>query len=143
MLKYGLPTEEQEAEYSNWTYDNQFAIYNNYDRENTLDGKIITFTDCNVLVGIAMISEEEKDVYIGIAVNPVLFGKGYGTEIAICTREFISKSFPTKKPYIEVHTWNKQAIHCFQKAGFIISEDSFQQTTCLGDGEYHRMELST
>lgn len=78
-------------------------------------------------------------MFIGIGVNPNLCNCGYGNTILLLAYEISKELYPSKPLYLEVRTWNKRAIRCYEKSGFKIEGKSFEQTTSLGKAELYRM----
>lgn len=150
MIKYNLMHETEKEIISSWKYDGEYAIYNMpaYTEQknkgialwNPLREKnYYTYYDGNELIGFTNILEEETEVFISIGVNPSLCGKGYGKEILLLASKISSKLYPDKPLYLEVRTWNKRAIHCYENAGFKIDGEVIIQNTNIGNGEFYRM----
>lgn len=91
------------------------------------------------LVGFVNLREENREVFIGIGVNPDLCGKHYGRNILLASYELSKKQYPNKPLYLEVRTWNKRAIKCYEKAGFQIAGPAYELTTEIGTGTFYRM----
>ena len=64
---------------------------------------------------------------------------GYGTRILLESYELSKQLYPEKPLYLEVRTWNKRAIKCYQKAGFNICGDAFELQTPVGTGSFYKM----
>ena len=134
MLTYHLITENEKRKICCWKYEGEYAAYNLPDYQ-TMQKKQIGFCNPNrdknffsyydeeVLVGFTNILEEETQVFLGIGVAPDLCGKGYGQK-PIC---------------LEVRCRNKRAVACYQKSGFCIEGETFEQTTPMGPGLFYRM----
>ena len=90
-------------------------------------------------VGFTNIPEEEKEVFLGIGVNPRFCGQGYGQRILQDTGAMAERLYPGKPLYLEVRTWNTRAVRCCQKAGFRIAGEPFQQVTGAGPETFYRM----
>lgn len=41
--------------------------------------------------------------------------------------------------HLEVRTWNRRAIRCYEKSGFYIDGQPFTQKTLSGEGRFFRM----
>lgn len=143
-------TEAEKHEICSWKYPDEYEIYNLPSYE-IMQAKQVgflnpareqnyrVFYDGDVLIGFVNILEEEKEVFIGIGVNPSHCGKRYGQHI-LKEAYAISKSlYPSKPLYLEVRTWNKRAINCYLKAGFEIVGEPFEQKTGSGVGTFYRM----
>lgn len=150
MLKYHIMNEEEKKIICDWKYEKEYEIYNLESYEAMKEKKsglanpahvnnFYSFYDDQQLVGFANILEEEKEVFIGLGVNPLYCNQGYGTEILHYVSK-IAKSLYKEKPlYLEVRSWNKRAIRCYEKAGFVIDGNSFEQVSGIGKGEFYRM----
>ena len=85
-------------------------------------------------------SEAERSiVFIGIGVKPELCSRGYGQRILYETYQISKEVYPDKSLYLEVRTWNERAIRCYQKAGFEIVGEPFEQRTGSGIDNFYRM----
>lgn len=143
-------SDAEKREICSWKYSDEYEIYNLPSYE-IMQAKQVgflnpaheqnyrAFYDGDCLVGFVNILEEEKEVFIGIGVNPSYCGKHYGQHI-LKEAYAISKSlYPSKPLYLEVRTWNKRAINCYLRAGFEIDGESFEQKTGSGLGTFYRM----
>ena len=97
-----------------------------------------SYYDGETLVGFINIFEEENKVFIGFVVNPQYCNQGYGRMILDTAYKISKELYPLKPLYLEVRTWNKRAINCYKKAGFVI-EKKLSKTTTIGEGEFYRM----
>ena len=52
---------------------------------------------------------------------------------------FSQNLYPGKTYYQEVCSWNRRAIRCYEKAGFVAQGEPFVQRTPIGEGEFIRM----
>ena len=142
--------EEEKVIVCNWTYSGNYAIYNlpsyeemkqkgwafaNPNREKNF----LVYYDRNVLTGFTNILEKEDEVFIGIGVSPELCGKGYGQKILKIAKEISNELYPGKPMCLEVRSWNKRAISCYEKAGFVIEGNEFEQKTTIGVGKFYKM----
>lgn len=150
MIRYHLMTEKEKEIVSDWKYDGAYEIYNmpSYEEQKEKGNSFgnpersknfYSYYDEDVLIGFTNILEKEKEVFVGIGVAPDLCGRGYGQQILECVTEISQKSYPDKPLYLEVRTWNRRAIRCYEKAGFQIDGDVFEQLTAIGNGEFYRM----
>ena len=149
-LQNHILTDAEKCEICAWTYPGDYAVYNLPSYEVMKEKQIgffnpvreqnyRAFYDGDCLVGFVNIKEEETQVFIGIGVKPALCSKGYGHRILHETYR-ISKALYSEKPlYLEVRTWNERAIRCYQKAGFEIVGDPFEQRSGSGVGIFYRM----
>ena len=85
------------------------------------------------------ILEEEKEVFIGIGTKPACCNHGYGQQMLQIAYENSKKLYSAKPLYLEVRNWNKRAIRCYEKAGFVIDGSPYQLETSIGLGTFYRM----
>lgn len=150
ILTNHILTEVEKQEICAWKYSGEYEIYNlpsyeemkrkrisffNLAKENNFRA----FYDGDTLVGFVNISEEEKEVFIGIGIKPDLCNKHYGQSILKETYAISKSLYPDKPLYLEVRTWNKRAVNCYLKAGFEIDGEPFEQKTGSGVGIFYRM----
>lgn len=143
-------TEQEAQTVCGWHYEGDYSCYDlppyeemkaknmsfcNPDRA----GNFRTYYDGELLVGFTNLAEEEREVFLGIGVHPDLCGKGYGTAIIKEACRISAERYPQKTVYLEVRTWNKRAIRCYEKAGFVIDGEPFEQRTYAGTGVFYRM----
>ena len=103
------------------------------------DKNFFSYYDGEVLVGFTNLLEEESGVFVGIGVSPDLCSKGYGQQILSLVKERSFRLYPGKPLYLEVRCWNRRAVACYQRAGFAIEGQPFEQTTSMGKGSFYRM----
>ena len=148
MLTNHKTTEEEKYMITAWKYEGDYAIYNEEPYEEHKKKKFgfadsknnfYSFYDGEKLVGFINLQEEETEVFFGIGVNPECCGQGYGQQMTRTACEISSKLFPGKPVYLEVRTWNKRAVRCYEKAGFSIVGEPIKRTTSLGEGEFYHM----
>ena len=145
-------TEEHKRAICAWDYPREYALYNLPPYEEMQEkqqgfchpergANFHGFSEGETLVGFVNLREEETEVFVGIGVNPVLCGKGYGQEILRQIRGMSQSFHPGKRMYLQVRTWNRRAIRCYEKAGFRIDGEAFEQVTGSGKGIFYRMIL--
>lgn len=150
MLTYHLITESEKREICCWKYEGEYAAYNLPDYQTmqkkqigfcnpNRDKNFFSYYDGEVLVGFTNILEEETQVFLGIGVAPDLCGKGYGQKILDAAKSISRSLYPSKPICLEVRCWNKRAVACYQKSGFCIEGEAFEQTTPMGPGLFYRM----
>ena len=143
-------TEEEKKIICDWKYEGDYEIYNMPSYEEMLkkqwgfcnprnEGKFKAYYDENKLVGFTNADEEEKEVFIGIGVNPNCCSNGYGQQMLQMLCKECGEKYPGKSLYLEVRTWNERAIACYKKAGFAISGEAYELETGLGKGMFYRM----
>lgn len=148
MLTYHQTTENEKYEINDWKYSGDYAIYNNppYEEQKKTGrgfanpaNHFYSFYDNGALVGFINLSDEGSEVFFGIGANPDYCNKGYGQQMTQTAWEISRQLFPGKPVYLEVRTWNKRAVRCYEKAGFHIVGDPIHQTTSAGDGVFYHM----
>ncbi len=149
-MKIRLLTDEDKKEICSWKYEGEYAIYNlpSYEQlKNAQSGfmnpqkehQYRVFLIDNKVIGYINLAEKDTEVFVGIGVHPEFCNKGYGKEIL---REAVSISaelYPHKILCLEVRSWNKRAIKCYQSAGFTIDGEAYEKITPIGKGEFYRM----
>lgn len=149
-LTFRFMTEADKKEICSWHYDGEYGIYNlpPYEqmREKQMgflnpkrERNFRTFLDGNTLVGFVNILEEDTEVFIGIGVAPNLCGRGIGAQMLRETYRISKEQYPEKPLYLEVRSWNTRAVRCYEKAGFVIDGEAFEQVTHAGTGIFYRM----
>ena len=142
---HNVLTEEEKAQICQWQYHGEYAIYNVkpngktgiYNPENQTN--YYAFYDDDVFVGYINLIERNNKFSIGIAVKPQLCGNGYGTQMLKICCEIACSINPVKPLGLQVRSWNRRAIHCYEKTGFVISGDEYELTTPSGKGMFYRM----
>lgn len=153
-LNYHLITEEEKHIVCSWKYEGEYACYNQPPYEEIKEKGVMfcnpknknnfrAFYDGDMLVGFTNLKEEEKEVFLGIAVAPNLRSKGYGTAIIQETCHISEELYPNKPIYLTVRTWNQWAKRCYEKAGFVVDGPVIKVPTYSGEAEFYRMVLSS
>lgn len=143
-------TEEEKRKICDWKYEGEYAIYNLPSYEEMRERKqgfcnplreknFRAFYFGERLVGFTNLLEEEKEIFLGIGVNPLLCGQGFGQRILKEISRIAKELYPGKPLYLEVRTWNERAVRCYQRAGFRIDGSPFEQKTGIGIGTFYRM----
>lgn len=149
-LIYRNPTLEDKQKICAWHYEGEYAVYDLPSYDEMIEKKMgfgnpekevnfLVFLEGESLVGFVNLLEEEREVFIGIGVAPEFCGKGYGTAILLETCRISRERYPEKPLYLEVRSWNKRAVRCYEKAGFVIDGEPFRQKTHMGMGTFYRM----
>lgn len=149
-LVYRNLSEEAKRQICAWNYSGEYEIYNLPDYEEMQaqqfgfadpesEKNYYGFWDETILVGFVNILEEKDEVFIGIGVHPELCGRHYGQRMLLNAYEISKKLYPNKPLYLEVRTWNKRAITCYERAGFRIDGQAYELTTEIGTGIFYRM----
>ena len=148
MLKYHKTTEEEKKRIAQWAYPGEYAIYNmpayaeqkrrGFGLANP-ENHFYSFYDADRLVGFVNLNEEQDRVFFGIGAAPEACGQGYGQQMTRLACALSGELFPGKPLYLEVRTWNKRAVRCYEKAGFGIEGAPVRRTTTAGDGVFYHM----
>lgn len=144
------PMREEKKEVCLWQYPKEYAQYDlpSYEECRRCNYAFVNpakrhqyhaYYEGTQLIGFANIQEEAQEVYIGIGVHPAYCNQGYGTKLLQMVDVYCQSHFPHKLLYLEVRTWNKRAIACYQKAGFRIQGSSFTLNGKQGKATYYRM----
>ena len=147
-LTYHTITEEEAKEVCSWKYPGEYACYNmpSYEElkaRNSMFGNPLrvknfrSYYDGTLFVGITNLVEEPTEVFLGISLHPDLCGKGYGASIIDEAYRISRQLYPDKTLYLTVRTWNKRAIRCYEKAGFVIDGEAFELKN--RSGTFYRM----
>ena len=149
-LEYHVMNEKEKKIVCSWKYDDEYALYNLPTYEQMKAKKMgfmkpesaknyYSFYHQDAYVGFVNILEEDKEVFIGIGVNPNCCSKGYGQQILEIAYAISKRLYPTKPLYLEVRDWNKRAIRCYEKAGFVKDGLPYELETNIGSGTFYRM----
>ncbi|MCM0648896.1 GNAT family N-acetyltransferase [Clostridium swellfunianum] len=143
-------SEEQAKEISSWKYTGEYSIYNlpswekmieeNYSlTDNVKRDRFVGYmNDTGELVGFVNLLDEGDTVFFGIGIKPDYCSKGIGKMITKMALIESQNRFPNKPVILEVRTWNKRAVNCYESQGFEIIETK-QQKTHIGFGEFYVM----
>lgn len=143
-------SDDDKRQICSWQYEGEYAVYNlpPYEKmreagsgfmDSRNERNYYGFFEKGSLVGFANIKEEPTRFFVGIGVRPDICGKGYGTKILGEVCKIAKAKNPFKPLYLVVRTWNRRAVRCYEKAGFTIDGEPFEQTTGAGKGTFYRM----
>lgn len=150
VLDHHILNEEEKREICTWSYQGEYSIYNLPSFEEMQARRLgflnperkenyRAYYDGTYFVGFTNLLEEENAVFVGIGVNPAFCDRGYGQSILNEAYRIVKRLYPGKILYLEVRTWNLRAVRCYQKAGFQIDGEPFEQETGIGTGTFYRM----
>lgn len=148
MLACHPTTEEEKILITEWKYEGEYSVYNAepYEKQKKKgfgfanpQNHFYSFYDEKKLIGFINLYEEETEVFFGIGVKPEECGKGYGSQMTETACKISRGFFPGKPLYLEVRTWNRRAVRCYEKAGFHIVGEPIRQTTSAGEGVFYHM----
>lgn len=153
MSNYILLTlsEDYAKEICSWKYDEEYSIYNfsdwNVVVENGWDLAIkerresdfIAILLENQLIAYGRITKVKEKAFIGIGLKPSLCGKGFGKNIMKLLIRECNNKFQECLVALEVRSFNKRAIRCYESIGFKI-KNKYIKDTFTGDAEFYYME---
>lgn len=144
-------TEELAKEITTWKYEGDYSIYNLPSWDEVIKKQIslckkekrenfIGYSDSkNNLVGFVNLLDEGESVFFGIGIKPEYCGIGIGKQIISMALDECTKIYPRKPIILEVRSWNKRAIRCYESQGFEVIDRKYQETY-LGTGEFFIMK---
>jgi len=150
MLTYRLLSEADKEAVSAWRYEGDYALYNTppYSVQKAKGWSLANpayakcyygYWDGDKLVGYTNIKEKSAAVFLGVGVAPESCSQGYGTQIMKLAVAQAKELYPGKPCYLEVRSWNRRAIRCYEKAGFVIQGEPFEMVTLSGPGQFIKM----
>lgn len=154
QLKLSGFTEKHTKEICNWKYEGEYSIYNYPNYSRAINEKwAITIkqkrekeffsivNECNELYGYVRFQTKEKEILVGIGLKPTLCGKGLGNVAMKLIIKECAYLYPFKDIILEVRKFNKRAINCYKKAGFI-EVSRYNKETSIGPGEFIKMKFN-
>ena len=153
-IKYDLSvmSEEYAREICSWEYDGEYSVYNLSDWETVVrnnwdlavkekrESNFLSVTKDQELVAYGVITNVADTVILGIGLKPSLCGKGLGKEIMMLLIEEGKVRFPETPIGLEVRTFNKRAIRCYESIGFKIRKRYRRDTPTVKKAEFYYME---
>ena len=145
-------SEEHAKEICTWEYDGEYSVYNLSDWETVVrnnwdlavkekrESNFLSVTKDEELVAYGVITNVADTVILGIGLKPSLCGKGLGEEIMMLLIEEGKVRFPGAPIGLEVRTFNKRAIKCYENIGFKIKKRYRRDTPTLKNAEFYYME---
>ena len=95
--------------------------------------------ESNNLCGYIRFIENKDFVLVGLGLKPSLCGQGLGNILMKLLKNECKKRYGSKKIALEVRSFNKRAIKCYERSGFKIT-DVYQKDTLIGSDEFIMME---
>ena len=151
-LRLEILTEAQARQICFWKYEGIYSIYNfpDWDTLNkqrwgiTIEEKrknefTAVIDESNNLCGYIKFVENKDFVLVGLGLKPSLCGQGLGNIIMELLKNECKKRYGNKRIALEVRSFNKRAIKCYERAGFKIT-DVYQKDTLIGSDEFIKME---
>lgn len=152
MMFHVEPMQEEHAELvCSWEYEPAYQIYGflPWEHMKALEVEFgdpvirelqyaVIMSEYGTVEGFAQFFPLAGVTRLGLGMNPALIGKGHGTAFVEAIVKEALHRHPNDEIDLEVLTWNKRAIHIYQKAGFGIT-DTYERPTPTGTGEFHCM----
>jgi len=148
-------TEDYAKQICSWKYESKYSIYNfpawnviakqhwaiaiETKRQNEF--RAIT-NELGTLCGYIRLVNNNDCILVGLGLKPSLCGQGFGNDfMEILKNECKRRYNNNNKIVLEVRSFNKRAINCYNKAGFKIVE-IYNKNTLIGYDEFVKMEFS-
>lgn len=150
-LKQVKFTEELAKEVTTWKYEGDYEIYNLPSWDEVLKKQISLcieekrknfigyVNEQNNLVGFVNLVDEGDSVFWGIGIKPKYCGVGIGKQIIKMALDECKKRYKNKPIILEVRSWNKRAVNCYESQGFKVINIK-KQETYAGFGEFFVMK---
>lgn len=156
MSNYVLMTlsEDYAKEICTWKYDEDYSIYNLSDwnvvvgnewdlavREKR-ESDFVAILLNNQLIAYGRLTTIQDKAFIGIGLKPSLCGKGIGGNVMKLLIGECNKRFPNYLVALEVRSFNKRAIRCYENIGFEINK-KYTKVTLTGNAEFYLMDYKS
>lgn len=151
-LRLEILTEDHARKICNWKYEGIYSIYNFPDWDTlkkqrwgiTIEEKrknefTALIDEGDNLCGYIKFIENKNFVLVGLGLKPSSCGQGLGDILMELLKNECKKRYGNKKIALEVRSFNKRAIKCYEKAGYEII-DVYQKDTLIGCDEFVKME---
>ena len=151
-LRLEILTEDHARQICCWKYEGIYSIYNFPDwstlikqrwgitqEEKRKNEFTAVIGKSNNLCGYIRFIENKDFVLVGLGLKPSLCGQGLGDIIMKLLKNECKKRYGSKKIALEVRSFNKRAIKCYERSGFKIT-DVYQKDTLIGSDEFIKME---
>lgn len=113
-----------------WKYEPPYDVYNYMSFDEAIRNnaaivdadnseKYLCFWNDGILAAYASFTEKEEKIFIGIGLAPQFCGKGLGEYYLQKAVEKACETFAEKEIWVQVRSWNKRAVLCYRKCGFI------------------------
>lgn len=131
MDKYNVESMTKKAakQICSWRYEPPYNVYDYLSYEAALneqaaitktenaDNYLCFWNDVTLVAYTSIISKDEK-IYIGISVAPQFCGQGLGKIYLNQTVIESQRRYPDKEIWVQVRSWNKRAIKCYDRCSF-------------------------
>jgi RimJ/RimL family protein N-acetyltransferase len=136
-----------------WRYEGEYAAYHFPDWETVVAQRwgiadeetrhrefYSLRNDVGELTGFFRLQEQEGCVLVSLGLAPEHCGHGLGKAAMALIVEEATRKAPDKRPELEVRTFNKRAIRCYERCGFV-AVDTYYKETPVGGDTFIRMAL--
>lgn len=146
------PLSEPEArEICTWRYDGVYAVYNFSDWDKVVrnhwaladkeqrEAEFLSVRLEEELIGYGRIFLHEGKAFIGIGLKPTWCGRGYGGPVMVELVKECRRRYPETPIALEVRSFNRRALKCYQKVGFKVKA-RYHKDTPIGGDDFYYME---
>ena len=147
-------TEENAKEICSWKYEGEYAVYNYPDwnvvaaqnwaiakEEKRCREFKAVLNESGELCGYFRMIDSGEYILVGVGLKPSICGNGLGSILMKLLKNECFRRFNNKKIVLEVRSFNKRAIKCYEKAGFT-AVDSYERNTLIGSAIFIKMEFN-
>lgn len=142
-LKYSLYdvvafTETDAKEICEWKYENEYAVYNYpvweecvkkqiaFTNETTRNEEYYKVLKSGQMLGYFRLEKKDQTIELSMGIRPDKCGDGNGDMLINLALAKISELYPGKKISLTVRPFNKRAIHVYEKVGFKVVKEYFE-----------------
>jgi RimJ/RimL family protein N-acetyltransferase len=118
--------------------DDEYNFYNSISQKNEKYNFAIEKIEGNELIGGCGINEinwKNSWCVVGIWLARPFWSQGYGTDALTCLTSFIFEEMNLNKVMLNVFSFNKRAIKCYEKTGF--KTEGILKQNIFRDGKYY------
>lgn len=148
----GRLTEDEAREVVSWKYSGEHSVYNLPAWEKCVElgfsivddkrreEEYYSVKNAGVFLGYYHLKDNGDYIELGVGIKPELCGQGSGNmlmQLAIATIEDMHPNIPIK---LTVRPFNKRAIRCYERAGFEITREYYEDSYIV-PGEMLEMTL--
>lgn len=131
QLDYHYLSEMDKKEICDWHYEGEYNVYDLPSYQVMCDYRMcfchpineknyLGYYEKQQLIGYTCLEKRKGKLYLAIGVKPSCCNHGYGQQMLNIICDLAKQQYPNENIYLEVRTWNKRAIHCYEKVGFRI-----------------------
>lgn len=124
-------TEERAKQACAWKYEGEYSVYNFTWEEAVEQNWSITVPEAREsdfhavtdehgdLIGFFRMTKDGKEkIEIGLGLKPDYCGHGIGKDFVKLITQYTSDIYPGRRIYMEVRTFNKRAVKCYEACGY-------------------------